>query len=759
MSEVKTFRIIPDRAVDNKRGHEFTRALHDYMFKPWHKRLRVRDARLERLGTVWYVMRLTAKEITFHLAAAEEYETFIKQRLGRYWERAAVMDEELPKMKPLHTAAAELNYTRHNIFALAADWRQDTIPIASILNVARDMREGDEARVLIALTPYSRKAWQDWSDRAWDEFKKGRTPHRSVGGRFNIKQLAVGLDGQIQGMSDLAGTIFDGSIAKEIDLKRKQRHKPDYEKREIMQDGRLGRETTQKRNEPVFRTHIFVLSHSDDMNRRQITLRALSNAFTELSGDNELKRKEYGRASIRIVDMLNRWEVTSRATDNLMSCSETGKLFQLPTASLQDEYAQFMTTIERRETGMSEKLLKAKIIMGSISFKGETREWGLPISDWDELCLPRAVIGGMGTGKTSGFGGNFGARALANGFSVFSIDVAKDELGEEIDIGARALGVPEEKLIHLHFGERAIRLDWREGMRGKRAANRLAGEVLNFFNLHGHEAGVETARLLRLAAKTIGMIGGSLYDMMLLFTYKGYRGETADTIRQQRPDLYDEWQAFERLSDGMKGKVLEPVLNRLDMLLGDDYLRECFRCADGIDFTQYMTGGYHIRIYVPKRDLGAETTDILVDFLMSKIELAMFARAEEDQVPAFVIADEPHQFRSCAPRWERMTVESRKWRVGLIFMFHLWDQVPKTLTNSIKAAGAHFTIYTTSKQILKDLAEEIDPFTVEEALKTPRHYAINVIRSGGETITPFMAKMSAPPSKWKLKEPKQEEVG
>ncbi|WP_436664245.1 hypothetical protein ACOALA_04160 [Alicyclobacillus acidoterrestris] len=95
-------------------------------------------------------------------------------------------------------------------------------------------------------------------------------------------------------------------------------------------------------------------------------------------------------------------------------------------------------------------------------------------------------------------------------------------------------------------------------------------------------------------------------------------------------------------------------------------------------------------------------------------------------------------------------MESRKWRVGLIFMFHLWDQVPKSLANSIKAAGPHYHLYTTSKQILRDLAEEIDPFTIEEALKLPRHYAINVIRAGGETITPFMAKMSAPPSKWRL---------
>ncbi|WEH09248.1 hypothetical protein PYS47_21665 [Alicyclobacillus fastidiosus] len=754
------FRIIPDRTVDNKRGHEFTRALHDYLFKPWHKRIRISAGRpLSELPAVWYVVRLTPKEITFHLATSAECETFLRQRVARYWERSAIMDEPLDRVNPLHTSAAELNYARHNIFALAADWREDTVPITSILNVVRDMKDGDEARVVIRISPYSRKAWQDWSDRAWDEFKKGKTPHRSVGGRFNLKQLAAGLDGQLQGMSELVGTIFDGSIAKEVDLSRKKRHKADVEKREIMQDGRLQRETMQKRNEPVFRTHIYVLSHSEDISRRQITLRALSNAFTELSGDNELKRREYGRLSTRGVDALNRWETFGHSVDNLMSCSETGKLFQLPTASLQDEFKDYLATIERRETGLNERLAKAKIAMGTVTHRGTTQAWGFPISNHDELCLPRVVIGGMGVGKTGSYGGNFGAGALACGFSVFSIDVAKDGLGEEIDIGARSLGVSSDKRIHLRFGEMAIRLDWPEASHGKYAANRLAGEVLNFFNLHGHEAGVETARLIRLAAKTLGIIGGSLYDMMMLFTDPKYRKNAVETVREARPDLYDEWQTFERLSDGMKGRVLEPVLNRLDMLLGDDYLRECFQCLEGIDFTQYMTGGYHVRIHVPKRELGAETTDILVDFLMSKIELAMFARAEEDQVPAFVIADEPHQFKSCAPRWERMAVESRKWRLGLIFMFHLWDQVPKTLTNSIKAAGPHYTIYTTSKQILRDLAEEIDPFTVEEALKTPRHYAINVIRAGGETVTPFISKMSAPPSEWKADRAENDATG
>lgn len=750
MSGYSVLKLTPDRTVDNRRGHEFARSLHDYLYKPFIKRVNVRSRSVSNPFSVWYVIRLTAKEISFHVASQAENETFVKQRISRYWERAAISESDLPKMPPLHTSAAELNYTRHNIFALSADWREDTVPIASTLNVVRDMQDGDEARVAVCISPYSRKSWQDWSEKANEQFKDGKTPkRRGVAGRVTVQVAGNAVNSIMEELSDIADSVFDGAESKQKDKNRRKKLKGDAEKREIMIDGRLNRETIAKRNEPVFRTHIYVTSHSEDINRRAITLRALSNSFSELAGDNELKRCEFGRGSMKLVDALNRWECPRGLDDNLMSCSEVGKLFQLPTACLQEEYADYMTTIERRETGIPEKLLNAKIVLGTITHKGTTHEVGYPINDWDELCLPRVVVGGMGTGKTSGYGGNFGAQTLANGFSVFSVDVAKDGLGEEIDIGARALGVQDNKLIHLHFGERAIRLDWREGLHGKRAANRLAGEVLNFFNLHGHEAGIETARLIRLSAKTIGMTGGSLYDMLQLFTDANYRKHSAESIKGERPDLYDEWQSFELLSDGMRGKVLEPVLNRLDTLLGDDYLRECFQCLEGIDFTSYMSGGYHVRIHVPKRDLGAETTDILVDFLIGKIELAMFARPEKEQTPAFLIVDEPHQFRSCSARFERMSVESRKWRLGIVFMFHLWDQVPRALASSIKAAGPHYHLYTTSKAVLRDLAEEIAPYTVDEALKTPRHYAINVIRADGETVTPFMARMIAPPSRRK----------
>jgi hypothetical protein len=108
--------------------------------------------------------------------------------------------------------------------------------------------------------------------------------------------------------------------------------------------------------------------------------------------------------------------------------------------------------------------------------------------------------------------------------------------------------------------------------------------------------------------------------------------------------------------------------------------------------------------------------------------------------------DEPHQFMSSAKHWKSMVVESRKWRLGLAWLFHSWEQIPRDLAEIIKSAGPHYHLYTSSKKTYRDLAEEIAPFTIEEALKTPRFHAINIIRSGGVTVTPFMAKMTPPPS-------------
>jgi hypothetical protein len=55
-------------------------------------------------------------------------------------------------------------------------------------------------------------------------------------------------------------------------------------------------------------------------------------------------------------------------------------------------------------------------------------------------------------------------------------------------------------------------------------------------------------------------------------------------------------------------------------------------------------------------------------------------------------------------------------------------------------------LFRTSKVTYKSLEEEIKPFEVEEAMQTPLYHAINIVRAGGTTVPPFLAKMLAPPS-------------
>jgi hypothetical protein len=68
------------------------------------------------------------------------------------------------------------------------------------------------------------------------------------------------------------------------------------------------------------------------------------------------------------------------------------------------------------------------------------------------------------------------------------------------------------------------------------------------------------------------------------------------------------------------------------------------------------------------------------------------------------------------------------------------------LRRIIRGALPHYHFYPTSKDIWKDVLEEIAPHDLEGALRLKRYHAINVIRAGGQVVTPFIASMAAPPS-------------
>ncbi len=382
--------------------------------------------------------------------------------------------------------------------------------------------------------------------------------------------------------------------------------------------------------------------------------------------------------------------------------------------------------------------------------------------------MPRVITGGMGSGKSTAVA-NFALGAINAGFSVFVHDVADGRMCDEIRDGL-PVGFPDDHIIDLDFGDdsRPIPLDWADT--ASRAtgsvANRLSAELAGFLERFSEEAGGRTRRWLKKAAQAIyTRRDATLLDNLLMLTSDAFRTEILQDVKS--PIVRDAWDGFSQMSQAMRNQIAQPVLNRLDYLLDDELLKNIL-CQPPllnnygrpiIDFRRWADGDeegpYCVLLRIPKAVLGEAATDAIMTFLNVKEWLAILTRQDQPiscRRPCFACYDEPHQFPSITARAKEQVVEARKWRFGLVWAFHSWAQIDKSLASILKAAGPHYMLFQSSKEAWQGLAEEIAPYTIEEALELPRYHAIAKVNAGGSPVPPFILKASRPAPKVKSRE-------
>jgi hypothetical protein len=412
-----------------------------------------------------------------------------------------------------------------------------------------------------------------------------------------------------------------------------------------------------------------------------------------------------------------------------------------------------------------ESLRHKGIPLGEVTHKGQTTSVVWPTNNVDELCMPRVIIGGMGTGKTM-FGAGFATDVLREGFSVFAIDAADGDFTDVIR-DSLPIGFPEDHIVDLDFGnlQNPIPLNWGEVSRrtsgGREVANAISSHLVSFLTRYATEAGDRTERYLRAAGKAVFLADpeATLLEVFLMLCSSEYRKNILGAIMDLR--LKELWDDFEHMTDGMKAQVIAPVLSRLDVMLNNEYISNCLlqkpkAGVDHIDFRAWADGDkrgpYCILLRAPKSVLMDEGTDAIITWLIAKLWLAILTRIDQPtnlRKPTFLIMDEPAQYLGSGrggvkSTWGSMITESRKWRLGLVFMFHEWQQLGKELGGLIKSAGAHYVLYSSSKETFQGLSEEISPFTIEEAIKIPTHSAICIVKADSN-YHKFMAKMAVPP--------------
>ena len=764
-----TLQIVPNRGVNNSDIETLLRAVWGLYRPPLQRFEKVDHTLIYALESGTWEIFYSKHSIRFALTVPYRWKDHFEEKIFATWPKATV--QEIPRPSIGQYEMIHMKFKNHFFMGLNASKREESL-LNALVPVVRDLKEDDKAIVQFIMVPEN-DGWRTDAMQAKSEFSHGHVRHRMefdtrTGGRL----LGEMIDGVFSFVTETIAELIDAQpvqdkskAAKIIQL--------DPESQGIILDGGLSSYTQQKPTFKGYDVTIRIAVLSADKQRRRIIMKSITTALQLLNGDNELVVEKPSDQKKAMSQLVLCQSPTAKLNKDIFSMQELSRLVVLPGATLLSEYPE-IEQLNRRDVTVPNTIFnRIGYELGAVTDRGVTQMARIQVENFDVLCLPMVAIGKMGSGKSSQ-GANTALGFLKNGYSAFAIDVADGKLIDTIRDGIPT-DIPDDHIIDLDFGNTAwpLPLTWSEitcklngqegdSMEARKAANRLSAQLVNFISqLSTYDTSDRMQRYLSAAGKVeLTDTRSSILEVILLLASDVYRKKRLEHIHN--PRVLDTIKGLHDLQSGARGQIIQPILDRLDILLANESMANCILQRQKVDasgnplinFRKWLDGDergpYFVGIRVPKEELLDMATDRIVTFLIAKVWLAILSRYDQTESvrkPACFIMDEPHQFMSAKHLWDDMIREARKWRLKMMFLSHNFRDFG-ALSKTFKDAGVQYSIYSTSKETYSDLAEELVPFSLEDLLATPdRWFAVNkiVVPDSGVQVPAFLAKMLPPP--------------
>jgi hypothetical protein len=768
-----TYRIIPHSNVTNN-----TKRLWRTIFKMYEMYEGV-GSRIERDGfklhyrekdTFWYdiVFRQVngQKKVEFYVSTSEYQALKLKRKLENKMNvtisEASIEDLRVPSE---NTIVQELRYLKHDLFSMNTNSTEAKTPIAGILNTLDELQfDGDFARLSICNEAENRSKWIKNASWTFEKINKGKVPQRAdLNAKKIINASKIGIGGIINEINELivdTFQAFSNVFFKSEEKFKKQKVIPKaYSLEDEINARTISNTTREKANQPVFKSRIRVVSHSNDRLTRETMGETLSLSLNELAENNELHGVKIRIKSRQkeVISELNTLTLSNRtkydANVNLVSTDEMSKLaLQMPTQELQRKYADAMNVKVNVETSIPLILQSDKgIYIGTSEVKDRKIPIYIPYVNPDDFYRGYAFIGAQGMGKDNAIQNFVVESSLKHGISFIIPDAICEEGDRGMADGIRN-ALPPDKIIDLDLSnpEYIIPLDLTEVVTklGRNGASRFANEVIDFF---GDMGGLtRSKRILKTAAKASA---GSLYNIKHIIEDEEFRMGVISRLQDEGNfRLADELLAWGTNED-LGGKA-DSVLNRLDDFFGDDSLHDIFAQAPmpEMDFAKWMAEGKVVIVRIPNRKFGELATKTLVHWLALKVFMTRLLMSKEQQANGcFIVFNEPEQYETegLTKLMGRIGTEGRKERLGSLFAFHHWNKLQKSLQDNLIAGGINQFLFANDHKRTFELAEErlAPTFTIEAAMQIPKYHAINILRINGSPSHAFLVQMAPPCAK------------
>lgn len=774
-TQMRVLKITPHHSVLNSSSRKFQHSIFELfsvpqLKYPWQHKDGLYIA-IKPKPQFWWIVKLKAEKneeadetnklIEFYIAMPEEFIDSFKIKFNNHeqWRRSTI--EEVPEDEfqfPEYDQSSEIykmKYTRHDMFSLKFDYTQQTTPVRDLLSVSNELQSGESIDLFISSEPFNRNKWKKLTDYSWEQWDKGNMVHRKgidpVRISYNIFQLISRLFFEIKDILQDTITAIENSFfhkkGTEENKKSKREELIDPERATLLVNGDLSNQTKKKRNLPVFKTNIRYIIKAQDPIRRNILSKSVDNAFEELNGDNKLKSVKININAKKEFNDLRNWLIRDW-DNNLMSTEELGKIQQLPTRELQEEFKEQLQSNQKIEIEIPKQFLdESGIFMGTSEVKGQNHNIYWPTKDKDMLFTPRAFIGSPRMGKDMDAVNMIVEANLKHGIGAVIPDVIDERKGHRGMSDALRDHLPSENVIDINLGD----FDWpvyiglnslTKNKDERIVSNRIAQELTNFLmgdDIENHQ----TREYLREFAKAVN---GDLIGIKLMCLSDKFREQKIEELKKKNRDTLI-LENFHSLSDSRKSQISSPILVRLGEMLGDDFLKPIFgqRTNPDIDLEKWMSEGKVVIFRIPNRDLGEMAVRMIVYWIVLVTFLTRLSMSVEDK-GIFLVLNEPHQFLSkgLIHFSKRLLAEGPKHLITPIFLFHNFAQLPNDFVQVLLSSSLNWHIFkNTNDEVYKRLETYITPtFTPDTAMSATKryHFIASWLDATGEYQKPFMMK-------------------
>lgn len=725
--------------------------------------------------TIWWEIVFKRGQVKFYLVIPDK--SHIKQPITKQvmntWKQATIVQvaDYLPRFDVANTSITGLTLKYHPVLSLAAS--NPTISfLGSLLDVKHYVRDDDIAILQIGIRP---------RDSSWPEECREILVKSKQTGQVPAKKAPAPLTTATLLRSILSGGLYlSGRIVEEtINFIMTFLFGGDWEdERPIMEANQRfhgvvnSNNTHNKWQHEGFDTDIRCVVQSKNVERRKSITRAIVASFDKLKDDNELIPVEMPANKISFYLRRIRDRQFLYSKHDTLSTLELSKIINVPDKRAQAEhYNELHIADNRGGVDVPKGIFEPNGIPFGTYEDTDGKRKLVYLSNKDLDLFNRTIIsiGDTGSGKTT-FAANFALDAFTRGYGMFVIDAADGRLVQRILDRVPPEKRGKVKIIDFLNTEYPVGLGWNEifgHINPDVAKEALVEEIETFIRVVSNtELNMRARQWVENAIKAVyASPDATLQDVENMLNNAQYREKVIPTI--QDPKLRHDWEHYHNnLSANERRTIYDEAFRRLAPVMRNDLLKLFIlqppkKNEKGeylIDFRKWMDEGYLVLVKA-NESLQPRLQTALVSFLLAKFNLAIISREdipnENDRHPCFLILDEPDHYIKGSERWRNMLTRYRKYRCGLIFLFHGWDQLTETdsrLPNMIRKAGPHYVIFQTDEENVRELRYVIEPeFSVQEVAKgMPRYHAVVRLRAyanNGSAIPAFMIKSLDVPEK------------